>query len=238
MSIFVSGLDLGLAHDFTALVILEASGARRMVTADQRDRETGMPITTNRPIEMMPLVQAEVRWVERLNGKVRYSYTEMRGIVKDRMVRLKKEETGKQSYLAIDKTGVGVGVAEIFADLWPIGVTITGSGQAIRHGEQDYNVPKKDLVSCVQILLQNQVLKIADKIEHAEILRKELLAFRTKITAAGGQTFEAWREKDHDDMVLALAIAIWTAQQIISANAAAALAQYRNRREPPGISPY
>lgn len=238
MSIFVSGLDLGLAHDYTALVILEASGARRMVTADMRDRETGLPVTVNRPVEMMPLVQAEVRWVERLNGKVRYSYTEMRSMVKDRMVRLKKEEPAKSSYLAIDKTGVGVGVAEIFADLWPIGVTITGSGQALRHGDQDYNVPKKDLVSCVQILLQNQVLKIADKIEHAEILRRELLAFRTKISAAGGQTFEAWREKDHDDMVLALAIAIWTSQQIISAQAMQILGGQRRWQDPPIISPY
>jgi hypothetical protein len=52
-------------------------------------------------------------------------------------------------------------------------------------------------------------LKIAEELPHAEILVGELTTFSTKITLAGNETFEAWRERDHDDMVLAVAMALW-----------------------------
>jgi hypothetical protein len=43
----------------------------------------------------------------------------------------------------------------------------------------------------------------------ADALADELLAFRAKISARGHHTSEAWRESDHDDLVLALALACW-----------------------------
>jgi hypothetical protein len=42
---------------------------------------------------------------------------------------------------------------------------------------------------------------------------KELESFRVKITASAHETFEAWRERDHDDLVLAVALAAWVGQQ-------------------------
>jgi hypothetical protein len=38
--------------------------------------------------------------------------------------------------------------------------------------------------------------------------------FRIKVTASANETFEAWRERDHDDLVLAAAIAVWCAENI------------------------
>jgi hypothetical protein len=44
-------------------------------------------------------------------------------------------------------------------------------------------------------------------------LRAELLNFRVKINLASGHdSYEAWREGDHDDLVLAAAMAVWSAR--------------------------
>ena len=54
---------------------------------------------------------------------------------------------------------------------------------------------------------------VTDPAKLAEVLTKELLTFKVKITTAGNETFEAWRERDHDDLVLALAVALWYAER-------------------------
>ena len=64
------------------------------------------------------------------------------------------------------------------------------------------------------MLLQSGRLKIARELEHAETLKAELLNFRVKINiATGHDSYEAWREGDHDDLVLAAAMATWKAQK-------------------------
>ena len=68
----------------------------------------------------------EGRWIERVNEKQRYSYTEMALIVRQRIRDLATEEPRKPRYFVVDKTGVGMGVIEMFAELKPIGITITG----------------------------------------------------------------------------------------------------------------
>ena len=65
----------------------------------------------------------------------------------------------------------------------------------------------------LQVLLQSGRLRIARELEHAETLQKELAAFRVKVTAAGNETFEARRERDHDDLVLAVALAAWLGER-------------------------
>ncbi len=39
----------------------------------------------------------------------------------------------------------------------------------------------------------------------------ELEAFRAKVTTGSTEVFESWRERDHDDLVLALALALYAA---------------------------
>jgi len=41
------------------------------------------------------------------------------------------------------------------------------------------------------------------------VLTEELSLFRAKVTLAANETFEAWRERAHDDLVLALALALY-----------------------------
>jgi hypothetical protein len=57
-------------------------------------------------------------------------------------------------------------------------------------------------------------LKIAPALREAKTLTKELQTFRVKVSLAkANESFEAWRERDHDDLVLAVAMAVWLAER-------------------------
>ena len=73
-----------------------------------------------------------------------------------------------------------------------------------------HGVPKLDLVSRLQALLHEGRLKIHKDLAEADTLVRELQDFRCEFTAAGHLTFNA-RSGKHDDLVLALAIAVWRA---------------------------
>jgi len=49
----------------------------------------------------------------------------------------------------------------------------------------------------------------------ASVLVKELENFRVKITVNANETFESWRERDHDDLVLAVAMATWLGERVL-----------------------
>jgi hypothetical protein len=116
--------------------------------------------------------------------------------------------------LVIDTTGVGPAVSDIFSKRGRFfkAVKIHG-GDAETCEEGIYRVPKRNLVSALQAALQTGTLKIASSLELAELLREELLNFRIKINiATGHDSYEHWREGDHDDLVLAAAMAVWSAR--------------------------
>ena len=59
-------------------------------------------------------------------------------------------------------------------------------------------------------------LKIAEGMRLAATLRKELLNFKVKINiATAHDSYEAWREGDHDDLVLAVAMACWCGERYL-----------------------
>jgi len=126
--------------------------------------------------------------------------------VKDIMAR---EELNKPE-LVIDKTGVGAPVADMLdhAGLWPYRITITGGNEVNRAG-REISIPKRDLIGILQVLFQTGRLKIAEGIPEAQLLVNELLNFKVKISISGHDSYEAWREGIHDDMVLSLALALW-----------------------------
>jgi hypothetical protein len=75
-------------------------------------------------------------------------------------------------------------------------------------------VPKRDLVSAPLVLMQNGQLKIAEGLSLRETLVKELLNFRVKINiSTAHDSYEAWREGDHDDLVLSVALACWAGER-------------------------
>jgi hypothetical protein len=48
-------------------------------------------------------------------------------------------------------------------------------------------------------------------------LVRELTTFQVKITPATNEVFAAWREGQHDDLGLAVAIAVWQAEHFLEA---------------------
>ena len=124
-----------------------------------------------------------------------------------------RPEFGEPPHLAIDATGVGRAVvdmfvkARLFALVHPI---VIHGGAEVRRESGWFYVPKRDLVGVVVALLESEQLTFARGLALADTARDELLNFRAKINVAtGAETFEAWRERDHDDIVLAIACACW-----------------------------
>ncbi len=64
-------------------------------------------------------------------------------------------------------------------------------------------------MSNLVIIFQSDRLKIARGLPEAPQFVEELQSFKMKITLAGNDTYEAWRESDHDDRVIAAAMAAW-----------------------------
>jgi len=182
----ILGLDLGMQQDYTALAVLE-----RVWRLD-REKNRHFGHFAVRHLQRWPLGTSYTQIVVDVHGLV-------------------QRPPLVNPLLAVDETGVGAAVVDMFkptrefARLRPI--LITGG-----HETNGFHVPKKELVGTLQVLLQTRRLKIAPLPER-EILTQELLNFRVKVTLAANETFEAWRERDHDDLVLALAIAAWLAEQ-------------------------
>jgi hypothetical protein len=112
--------------------------------------------------------------------------------------------------LVVDATGVGAAVLDLLRDrgLGPVPVWITAGERAEGVGD-GWRVPKRDLVAVVQVLLQTGRLKLAAGLPEVVTLAGELRAFSVKFTPGGRDVYGVWREGQHDDLVLALALACW-----------------------------
>lgn len=122
-----------------------------------------------------------------------------------------------RSELIIDATGVGPAVTDLLKkrNRQFKAVKIHGGDAESRADDGSYRVPKRNLISTLQVLLQTGRLKIASSLELAQTLRAELLNFRVKINLkTAHDSYEAWREGDHDDLVLAAALAAWGAGKV------------------------
>ena len=120
-------------------------------------------------------------------------------------------------YITGDATGVGRGPIDLIrkAGLRCRAVTITAGGGPPRYHEADgdWHCAKRDLVVACQIAMQRGALKIAKGIPDAEVLKRELSAFKYRISPAAHDTYSVdWREGgQHDDLVLALCLAVFSA---------------------------
>jgi hypothetical protein len=118
--------------------------------------------------------------------------------------------------LVVDQTGVGQAVVDFLARAGLAarleGVVITSGRRSRRSAAGTWHVPKKELVGSLERVLRSRRLRVAALPERAALVR-ELSAFRVTITAAARETFGAGRERDHDDLVLAVALALWRADR-------------------------
>ena len=188
------GIDLGLVQDYTAMAVVERA-VHYVEPAFQEPRSTDYFLV--RGIKRWPLGTA-YKDVIREVGELLHQ---------------RAEQGWLDAQIVIDGTGVGRPVVALFdqahrerrlGNWWPMSYTITGGREVARR-----LVPKSDLVGTVQALLQGGRLIVADSLEMAPVLRKELLAFEAKILPTGHNSYGSARERDHDDIVLAVALACW-----------------------------
>jgi hypothetical protein len=186
---FTVGLDLGQAQDYTAVSIVETIEAPREEDGRRGERTF------------------HVRHLERF--ALRTTYTTMVARVAEM---LRSKALAEHPDLVVDGTGCGVPVMDLLRDagLNPVAVTITGGDTETRGERGEYRVPKRDLVGVMQVLLQSSRLKIAAELPEAPILQAELLNFQVKINLdTAHDSYGAWREGTHDDLVLSVALACW-----------------------------
>ena len=116
--------------------------------------------------------------------------------------------------ILVDRTGLGPYAIDPLrlAGFTPLGILIHG-GDAVTRDALGYRVPKRDLAGAVAVTLEARRLKVLDALPLAETLRIELASFHPKINlTTGHDSYGAdgpWREGRHDDLVLAVAMAVW-----------------------------
>jgi hypothetical protein len=180
--IYSIGMDCGQAHDFSAVAILQEDGnIYRVIHLERLELD-------------MPYPQ-----------QIDYLYNMMH----------RKPLSESRKSLAIDYTGVGRPVVDLAKErgLRPIGITIQGGNTVTWDKEKTQaSVPKRDLINLMQIFAQNNRLKVAQNLKFGSILAQELQIFRVKIDLkTAHDSYGAWREGEHDDLVLATAIGLWCA---------------------------
>ena len=185
MNTFIVGADLGQTTDPSAIAVVE-----RIVAAGST----------------LPAVFA-VRHLERLPLGTPYPK------VAGRLVELFDREPLSGGTLVVDETGVGRPVVDLLRTL-PVKatvrpLTITSGSRARLDESGRWRVPKKLLVANVRRLLGTGRLKVADGLPEAAALLRELADFRVTITAKVNETFGAGTSGGHDDLVLAVALAVW-----------------------------
>lgn len=118
--------------------------------------------------------------------------------------------------LCVDATGVGKPVVDMAAKegLSPVGVTCHGGDVASWDDKRtEAKVPKKDLVGTLVILAQCKSLKIANGLQHGDLLAKELADYKIKFSpTTANVSFGNGREAEHDDLVLSVATALWVGE--------------------------
>ncbi|VVB90739.1 Uncharacterised protein [uncultured archaeon] len=189
----IIGIDLGQTADYTAITVIE-----------KHQQETD-----GKHINLY-----DVRYLERV--PLNTSYPSIIDKVK-RIYNSLCKDTDKKPILVLDVTGVGRAVFDSFVQekLNPVGISIHGGNTVTKDGNI-YNVPKRDLAGVLQVLYQSARIKVSSKLRDAQTLNNELLNFKIKINiGTGHDSYEAWRESIHDDLVLSVACAAWYGEKAV-----------------------
>jgi hypothetical protein len=191
---FLVGLDLGQKGDYTAIAVVE----------HWMEFRHGVDLVT---YQRMQAERLDVRHLDRI--PLGTSYTAIVERVSDMM---RSAELRKRSVLLVDATGVGAPVVDMLRraplDSPVMGVTITGGNHAVRRRD-GWRVPKRDLVTCLQVALEEGMLRMPAELAMGRELAGELTGMRVRFTGRGHDTYGAGRSGSHDDLVLALGLACW-----------------------------
>jgi hypothetical protein len=177
------GLDLGQKRDHTAIAVVERLKGRLMVIH----------------LERVALGTSYPDIVARLRELVRSDVLQGRCAV------------------VVDATGVGAPVVDL---MQAAGLGCEVTAVTITSGEREswhapvWSVPKRKLIAGVQVALERGQLRIARRMREVGALMRELVDVRmTTGRGAGRVRIGADGYGEHDDLVIALALACWRAKK-------------------------
>ena len=114
----------------------------------------------------------------------------------------------------VDATGVGQAVVDMVDDLRPVEIWIHGGEKVTQKGSR-YRVPKRELAGVLQRVLSERRLNVHPELKRAKTLKEEMTNFKAEINPdTGHESYTAdWRDGEHDDLVLAVAMGLWYAER-------------------------
>lgn len=122
-----------------------------------------------------------------------------------------------------DQTGVGRAVLNLVRDGLEdrvtcqfVPVTLTTGVEATTGELGGWYLPKKELVGTLLVLLQTRRLQLPRELPEAQVLVQELQHFRMRPALVGQSAELAWRERERDDLVLALGLAAWLGETALA----------------------
>jgi hypothetical protein len=188
---FYMGLDLGQRRDHTAVAVVEKEDEHPLYAGLRPERLVvrhlqRAPLGTGYPAVVEAVREAV--WSDELQGRCA---------------------------LAVDATGLGAPVVDMLkaarlgCDL--AAVTITSGEKETQQGMY-FSVPKRDLIGGLQVRLEAGELRIARGIEGVGALVRELMNMRRRDRGGGRVRVGADGFGEHDDLVVALALAVWRAR--------------------------
>lgn len=202
---FQVGIDVGMVSDPTTVAVIQRVRMVPTARALQRGRHREARAAAG-------------NYPERL--RLRYLARLPLGTLYPRQVEILSELLthralrGAEVYL--DATGVGKPVLQMLkrAGVRNLhGVSITSAQSEARRVPDGWNVGKAELVNGVTVAMQTARLRLGRRVDHVDLLVKELRDFRAKQNAnTGNMTFNA-REGQHDDLVLAVSYAVFGASR-------------------------
>lgn len=122
--------------------------------------------------------------------------------------------------LVIDSTGVGRAVVDLIKRDCPVplrAVTIGAGAEVVRDGWR-VTVPKVELVGALEVALSGRRIRALPDLPLAKELDDELRAFGYEMSATGRPRYEG--RGRHDDLVMALCLAVWQGERGGGAGAA------------------
>jgi hypothetical protein len=195
------GVDLGQRRDYSAVAVVE-----RIETAGYGfDHLHWMTRAEGLPDEWV------VRHLERMALGTPYTAVTARVVEVARHPKVRDD-----CRLVVDATGVGMPVVDMLRAAHPgcemTPVVITG-GTGERYDRGLWYVPKVDLLARLQGLLEQKRLRIARRMRESGTLVRELLDIRGTRRASGRLRVGAEGAGEHDDLALAVALAVWVGRK-------------------------
>jgi hypothetical protein len=183
----IIGLDLGQQNDYTVLSVLDiekhnVTGRGNLYKLVYLKR---FPLKTSYPLML--------KWITWF---------------------IEKAFLNDSYIMVVDYTGVGRPIVDLLRGdgIKLIALNITGGNAANWKHSKEVSVPKKELISSIQVIFMEHRIKIASGIQLLDDLKKEFLNFKATINQKAVASFNA-ASSYHDDIVLSISLATWYGEQ-------------------------